>query len=143
MSAIVLAACDAEDLQVISAQLQDAVARLGDLVYLKRQRRFAGLFNRFKWEAGEKTDLRVRSGLRFEGVMAVRSHNLKLGADDAVVELLAMRFVPKAGEEPAGTVELVFAGGGAICIDVECLEAALSDESGEWAARGRPTHGKG
>ncbi len=143
MSAIVLAACDAEDLQVISAQLQDAVARLGDLVYLKRQRRFAGLFNRFKWEAGEKTDLRVRSGLRFEGVMAVRSHNLKQGADDAVVELLDIRFVPKAGEAPAGTVELVFAGGGAICIDVECLEAALSDESGEWAARGRPTHGEG
>jgi hypothetical protein len=139
----VLAARDAEDLEVVSARLQDAVARLGDLVYLKQQRRFAGLFNRFKWEAGEKTDLRVRSGLHFEGVLAVRSQNIKLGAPEAVVELLAIRFEPKPGEEPAGTVELVFAGGGTIHLDVECLEAELSDESGEWAARGRPMHEEG
>jgi hypothetical protein len=139
----VLAAADAEDLEVISARLQDAVARLGDLVYLAKQRRFAGLFNRFKWEKGEKVDVRVRSGLHFNGVLAARSRNIKQGAADAVVELLAIRFAPRPGAEPAGTVELVFAGGGAIVLDVECLDAALSDESGEWAARGRPVHEEG
>jgi hypothetical protein len=138
MSDMVLAARDAEDLDVLSACLQDAVAKLGDLVFLKKQHRFAGLFNRFKWEAGQ--NVRVRSGLCFNGVMAVRSRNLKLGASEAVVELLTVRFVPKGEGDPAGTVELVFAGNGAILLDVECLDAALSDGGGEWAARGRPRH---
>jgi hypothetical protein len=136
----VLAALDAEDLQVISARLQDAVARLGDLVYLPKKRRFAALFNRFKWESGKRGNLRVRAGLHFEGVLSVKSRNLKRGAPDAVVSLLAVRFAPKAQDDPSGTVELVFAGGGAIMLEVECLDAGLADVSGDWAARGRPEH---
>lgn len=136
----VLAAQDGEDLEVISARLQDAVARIGDLVYLPKQRRFAALFNRFKWESGKRGNLRVRSGLHFDGVLSVRSHKLKRGAPDAVIELLAIRFIPKAPDDPAGLVELIFAGGGAIILDVECLDAGLADVGGEWAARGRPVH---
>jgi hypothetical protein len=136
----ILAAVDDEDLQVISARLQDAVARLGDLVYLPKQRRFAALFNRFKWESGKRVNLRVRSGLHFDGVLSVKSRNLKRGAPNAVVSLLAVRFAPKAEDDPSGTVELVFAGGGAMMLEVECLDAGLADVSGEWAARGRPEH---
>ncbi len=136
----VLAAVDAEDLQVISARLQDAVARLGDLAYLPKQRRFAGVFNRFKWESGKRGNLRVRSGLHFDGVLSVKSQNLKRGAPDAIVELLTIRYERKSAEDPSGTVELVFAGGGAIVLDVECLDAGLADMGGEWAARGRPAH---
>jgi len=44
-----LAAEDAADLEVISARLQDAVAKVKDLVYLPKRRRFAALFNRFQW----------------------------------------------------------------------------------------------
>jgi hypothetical protein len=133
----VLTAEDAEDLAILSARLQDAVAKLGDLVYLPKKRRFAALFNRFKWEDG-KGDLRVRAGLYFDGVLSAKSKNLKRGAPEAVVSLLAIRFTPK--EEGAGTVELVFAGGGVIVLEVECLEAGLSDVSGAWAALGRPAH---
>ena len=139
----VLAAQDGEDLQVISARLQDAVARLGDLVYLPKSRRFAALFNRFRWESGERLNLRVRSGLHFDGVLSVKSRNLKRGAPDAVVSLLAIRFTPKDEGDPAGTVELVFAGGGSMMLEVECLDAGLADVSGEWAARGRPSHEDG
>ncbi|MDE2181419.1 MAG: DUF2948 family protein [Alphaproteobacteria bacterium] len=136
----VLAAQDAEDLQVISARLQDAVARIGDLVYLPKRRRFAGVFNRFKWEDGKRGDLRVRSGLHFDGVLSVKSRNLKRGAPDAIISLLTITFTPKAADDPAGSVELVFAGGGAIQIEVECLDAGLADVSSDWAARGRPVH---
>ena len=136
----VLAAVDGEDLQVISARLQDAVARLGDLVYLPKTRRFAALFNRFKWESGKRENLRVRAGLHFDGVLSVKSQNLKRGAPDAVVSLLAITFPPKGEDDPSGTVELVFAGGGAMMLEVECLDAGLADVSGEWAARGRPEH---
>jgi hypothetical protein len=138
MSGLVLGAEDAEDLQIISARLQDAVARVGDLVWLPKQRRFAALFNRFKWESGQ--GLRVRSGLHFDDVISVQSQNIKRGDADAVVSLLAIRYAPKGGEDPGGTIELVFSGGGAIRLDVECIDAELKDVSGEWAARGRPLH---
>jgi hypothetical protein len=138
---LTLAAEDAADLEVISARLQDAVAQMKDLVYLPKKRRFAAVFNRFQWEADEKKgDLRVQSGLHFDGVLSVKSQRLKLGAPEAVVSLLAIRFLPKGGEDPGGVVELVFAGGGALKLDVEVLDAGLSDLSGPWAALGRPEH---
>lgn len=138
---LTLAAEDAADLEVISARLQDAVAQMKDLVYLPKKRRFAAVFNRFQWEADEKKgDLRVQSGLHFDGVLSVKSQRLKLGAPDAVVSLLAIRFLPKGGEDPGGVVELVFAGGGTLRLDVEVLDAGLTDLAGPWAAMGRPAH---
>jgi hypothetical protein len=139
---LTLAAEDAADLEVISARLQDAVAQMRDLVYLPKRRRFAALFNRFQWEAG-RGDLRVQSVLHFDGVLAVKSQHLKRGAPDAVVSLLAITFTPNAPDDPAGTVELIFSGGGALKLDVECLDAGLTDVSGVWAARGRPAHEDG
>lgn len=141
MTGLTLAAEDAADLEVISARLQDAVAQMKDLVYLPKKRRFAAVFNRFQWEAEtKKGDLRVRSGLHFEGVLGVKSHKLKLAAPEAVVSLLAIKFEPKGGEDPGGIVELVFAGGGAMRLEVEVLDAGLTDMGGVWAARGRPQH---
>ena len=141
-SDVTLAAEDGEDLEVISARLQDAVAPLKDIVWLPKRRRFVALLNRFKWEDGrEKTNLRVRSLLHFDGVLSVKSKGLKRGAPDAVVSLLAIRFTPKGGEDPGGEVELVFSAGGAMKLAVECIDAGLTDVSGDWAARGRPAHG--
>jgi Protein of unknown function (DUF2948) len=141
---LVLAAADAEDLEAISARLQDAVARVKDLVYLPKSRRFAGLFNRFKWEsAGAHSGTRVRAGLHIEGVLSAKSSRLRTGSPDAVASLLAIRFQPKGGEDPGGIIELVFSGGGILKLDVECVDAELADLSGEWAARGRPVHEPG
>jgi hypothetical protein len=141
---LTLAAEDAEDLEIISARLQDAVAPVKELVWLPRKHRFAALLNRFKWEDKRKgADLRVRSLLHFDDVLAVRAKNIKMGAPDAVVSLLAIEFTPKGGEDPGGTVELQFSGGGAIRLEVECIDAGLTDVGGEWAARGRPAHNEG
>jgi len=137
---MILAAQDAEDLTILSARLQDAAAKLGDFAFLPKQRRFAGVVNRLKWEDGGKT--RVRAGLHFDGVLAAQSQNVKLGAKDAVVAILAVTFTPKAVDDPAGTVEIVLAGGGAIRLEVECIAAELSDLTQPWAARGKPDHEK-
>lgn len=137
-----LAAEDAEDLEIISARLQDAVARVKDLAWLPNAHRFAALFNRFKWEdvQRKRADLRVRSGLVFENVLSAKSQNIFYGNQEAVLSLLAIRFSPRAAEDPGGTVELVFSGGGALRLGVECIHASLADVSGEWAARGQPSH---
>ena len=138
MSRLKLAAGDAEDLEVLSARLQDAVAQLKNISWLPKKRRFAAVVNRLKWEEGGKT--RVRAGLHFDGVLKVQSHNVKLGADEAVVSILALRFTPAGGEDPGGEVEIVLAGGGAFRLTVECIDAELADMTEAWAARGTPDH---
>lgn len=138
---LTLGAEDAEDLEIISARLQDAIAPLKEIKWLPRKRRFAALFNRFKWEEKRRrADLRVRSLLHFDDVLSVKSRGIKRGAPDAVVSLLAIRFTPRGEGDPAGVVELVFSGGGSIKLEVECIDAGLTDVGGEWAARGRPDH---
>jgi hypothetical protein len=134
-----LAAQDAEDLTILSARMQDAVAKLGDFAFLPKQRRFAGVVNRLQWESGGKT--RVRAGLHFDGVLAVQTQNVKLGAKAAVVSILALGFTPKAVDDPAGVIEIVLAGGGAIRLEVECIDAVLDDLTQPWAAIATPDHG--
>jgi hypothetical protein len=134
-----LVAADAEDLEVMSARLQDAAGKLKNFTWLPRKRRFAAVLNRLQWEAGGKT--RIRAGLHFDGVLKVQSHRVKLGAGEAVVSLLAVTFKPNTGEDPGGVIEIVLAGGGAIRLTVECIDAELADMTGPWAARRTPDHG--
>lgn len=143
MSRLKLAAADAEDLEILSARLQDAVLKLKNVSWQPRKRRFAAVVNRLQWEAGGK--MRVRAGLHFDGVLKVQSQKVKLGADEAVVSLLAVRFTPNkseegGGEDPGGVIELVLAGGGAFRLTVECIDAELADMTSAWAARGKPDH---
>jgi Protein of unknown function (DUF2948) len=154
-SRLKLAAADAEDLQVLSARLQDAVLKLKDASWQPKKRRFAAVVNRLQWESGGKT--RVRAGLHFDGVLKVQSQNVKLGAGEAVVSVLAVTFTPnepgtsnepgtpnkpggEGSEDPGGVVELVLAGGGTVRLTVECINAELSDMTSAWTARGRPDH---
>jgi len=135
-----LAAADAEDLEMVSARLQDAVGKLKDFVWLPKQRRFAAMVNRFRWEDSKGPGTRVRAVLRFDGVSKVQSVNIKQGAPDAVVSLLAIKFISAGEGDPAGTIELALAGGGTIRLSVECIDAELSDQTGPWAARAKPDH---
>ena len=135
-----LAAADAEDLEMLSARLQDAVGKLKDFTWLPSQRRFAAALNRFRWEDTKAVNTRVRAVLRIDGVSKVQSFQVKRGAPDAVVSVLAVRFTPQAPDDPAGVIELVLAGGGAIRLTVECIDAELADLTGPWAAQARPDH---
>jgi len=135
-----LYAFDAEDLAVLSAHLQDAVLKASDIAYLARERRFALVCNRFDWTAAEAGDCqRRRTGLRVERVTAVKARAVPKG-EDTVLELLAIHFEPEGGESPGGTMELVFAGGGAIRLTVECVEAAMDDLGPMWAGVATPRH---
>jgi hypothetical protein len=131
-----LLAEDAEDLGVISAALQDAAAKIGDIAYEPQAKRLTIAFNRFRWEAKKKE--RVRAGLQLGGVLGVKQRNLRQGAKDAVISLLDIAFEP--GEAPGGAVVFRFAGGGDLRCEVECIDAALADVSEPWAARKVPDH---
>lgn len=147
MEELRLTALDDEDLSVISAHLQDAVILIGDMKFTPARKQFALVANRFDWEHSEngRTDgepfLRRRTGLHFNQVTAARAQNIRQGENDAVLELLSITFEP--AEMPSGTISLTFAGGGTLKLDVECIEAQMSDMGAVWETTNKPEHDLG
>ena len=134
-----LLAFDADDLAIVSAHLQDALVRVGDMAWLPEQDRFILLLSRFDWvAAAEGRCERATSGLHFARVRTVRQNGVPQQTPEVVLELLAIAFEPS--DAPAGFVTLTFAGGAAIRLDVECLEACLRDMGPRWTAKCRPAH---
>lgn len=131
-----LLAEDSDDLGVISAALQDAVAKVGDIAYEAKGRRLTIAFNRYRWEAGVRQ--RVRSALQVGGVLSLQQRKIRRDRRDAVVELLAISFEP--GEPPGGVLTLTFAGGGDLRAEVECVDAVLADVSAPWPTPRAPAH---
>lgn len=142
MTQLKLVALDAEDLAIISAHVQDAVLKVGDLAWRTGEKRFALAMNRFVWENRPrffvKQNERRRSALHFDRVMSVTSTGIDRSKPEDVLSLLALRFLP--GEAPAGEVELVFSGDGSIRLGVECIEARLTDLGAAWETSSRPSH---
>lgn len=143
MNALKLVALDSEDLDVVSAHLQDAVLKVADIKWLPGEHRFVVAMNRFAWEEAERNDRgkgfeRRRSALHFDRVRKVQANRIDQRAKDTVLELLAIRFTET--DAPAGHVELQFAGGGTLRLEVECLEAQLSDLGAAWETKARPNH---
>jgi hypothetical protein len=131
-----LLAQDEDDLAVISAALQDAVAKVGDINFEPKARRLTLAFNRYRWEAGGGA--RVRSALQLAGVLSFQTRKIRRDAPDAVLEILAMTFAP--GEAPGGVVTLSCAGGGDLQATVECIDAVLADVSQPWPTPRKPAH---
>ncbi len=137
-----LAAIDEEDLSVVSAHAQDAVLKVGDMVYLPKARRFAAVMNRFTWEEaadGNRGGFERRHAmLIIDRVLSARTSGIDRTRPQSVLELLAIRF--EATEAPAGRLTLVFAGGGAVELTVEVVEARLADLGATWATAAKPSH---
>ncbi len=132
-----LLAEDEADLRVVSAALQDAIAKVGDILWEPGARRLTIALNRYRWEAdGERQ--RVRSAIQLGGVLSVKSRRLRRDAKRAVVELLAVVFEP--GEAPGGAVVFEFAGGADLRVEVECIDVVLADLTDAWPARAEPRH---
>ena len=139
MTDLKLIALDAEDLDVIAATTQDAIVRVGDMGYARTDQRFALLMNRFAWEEGQgRHGVRKRAALHFERVTAVKIAGFDPNAQDGMLELLTLRFTETAA--PSGHVDLAFAGGATIRLEVEVLEARLADLGAAWAAKAKPEH---
>lgn len=163
MDSLKLIALDAEDLNVISAHMQDAVLRVGDMAYLPREKRFAFVANRFNWSKAVKLGAaanvskdaleRRRTALRFERVTAAQVLGIDLKDKRQALALLAVFFEPTAaskngeavadgsgGAGPDGHVTLTFSGGASIRLAVECVEAELKDLGAAWSTQRSPLH---
>lgn len=133
-----LMAADAQDLQVISALVQDAVLTGADLRRDAGLRRFSLLINRFRWEDRDRAETfgrpveRVRSVLSLDDVIRVQRQGIDPRDTGAVLSLLSVTFEP--GEDGQGAILLTFAGDGAIRLVVESVNALLADVTRPYAA---------
>ncbi len=123
-----LIALDADELAVISAHVQDARVQAADIVWRQSEKRLVVGMNRLDWEqtlSGQAEPRRLVAALRFDRVLACKSRNIDLAKPDNVMELVGIEF--HDAEAPGGSALLMFADGGALRLDVECLECELTD----------------
>jgi Protein of unknown function (DUF2948) len=135
-----LLAEDSSDLEIISAASQDAIFTVADAIWLPSAHRFTLKIQRFVWEADTAVGKgeRIWSALSFDGVLGVRAQKVAQSRRDSFASLLSISF--EAGDAPAGLVTLNLADGGAIALDLECLDVVLADLGGAREAVGRPSH---
>ena len=118
-----LIALDKDDIEVVSAHVQDAAVRVSDIFWMPREHRFVVAVNRFDWMSAIDTKAdyrRCRTALRFDRVLACKYRNIDQTSKDARLNLLAVEFVEN--DTPAGVASWIFSGGGIIRLDVECLD---------------------
>jgi hypothetical protein len=141
MDSLKLVALDKDDIDVVSAHLQDAVVKVSDVFWRPAEKRLVVALNRFDWESangGEPAYLRRRAALRFDRALNLKCRNLSPKDKDAVLNLLAVEFEEK--DPPAGIVTLVFSGGPMLRLEVECLEVELADLGPSWKTVNCPKH---
>lgn len=142
MDGLKLLALDESDLTVMSAHMQDAVTRADFLDYAPAAKRFTLVASRFAWDAenkgSDRSHERRRTALSFARVNKVRTSGIRRNDQSQILSLLAIRFV--SGQAPAGTIELIFADDAAIQLDVEVIEAQMSDLGAAWETRYKPRH---
>jgi hypothetical protein len=139
----------AEDLAVISALVQDAVAEVKEAVWTPKRRRFAVLLTRFRWEDAEAARRqgrpyeRVRSLLTIENGLTARASGIDPRDGEQIVSLLALGWTP--GEDGTGVLTMTLAGDGEVAIGVEALEVTLTDVTRPHlaVAKTAPTHREG
>ena len=131
-----------EDLKVISAYSQDSIVAVKDITFLKKNRIFIMIINRFMWEDIEKKitkqSKRIRCALKFEGILKVKSKKINQKNKNKRLECLAIEcneILSKNNE-----INFFFAGGGVITLISESIEAVMHDLGEPWNVRHAPKH---
>ena len=139
--ALKLRAEDDEDLAVFGACLKGAIGCLNEMAYDREARRFAAILVRPRWEAAagaaaqgsavqgaqtpdEASLERIRTGLHFDHVSAVRYRRLDRRAPHALLHLVSIVSAPLS--ERFGII-LSFQGGGEVFLEVDRLSGHMRD----------------
>lgn len=160
-----LRARDDEDLRVVSACLQDALVPLADVAFLKPEKRFVLVLNRFMWESapeGAEMSKALEAvaeapaegdgDARFEDAEGPAPPYQRVNAGLTFDKVEAVRFrgfdvrkrdeilslLAIAPEEDA--ITLAFSGGAAIQLKVAGIQCHLEDIGEPWPTRWRPQH---
>jgi hypothetical protein len=141
MELLKLVALDTDDLEVVSAHLQDAVVCVGDVHWRPNEKRLVIGLARFDWEGAQanRPEFERRStALRFDRVNSFKCRGVNCSDKKVMLNLLAVSFEQTDG--PAGVVTLTCSGGAALRLEVECLECELADLGPIWTTTCCPAH---
>ena len=131
-----------EDLKVISAHLQDSIVVVGDMVFLKENKTFIMIVNRFMWEDIEKgifrQGKRIRCAVKFEEVLEVKSQNINQKNKKKSLEYLAIKC--SLNDDETYNIKIFFAGNSIITIMSEAIEVFMHDLGKPWQAKHVPLH---
>ena len=137
-----LTAKNHEDLKVISAYLQDSIVAIRDIVFLKKNKSFVMIVNRFMWEDVEKgvfrQNKRIRCAVKFEEVIKVESKNINQKNKNKPLECLAIKCSSTFDE--TYNINIFFAGGSIITVISEVIEVTLHDLDKPWNVKHIPIH---
>jgi hypothetical protein len=141
MDLLKLVAFDKDDLETISALLQDAITCVAQIVWLPAEKRVVIGVNRFDWTGVQEASgqyQRRHAALRFERVHSFKSRGIDPVARAITLNLLRIEF--DEGHAPGGVVTLTFSGDHAIRLEVECIETELADLGSARPTVRRPEH---
>ena len=131
-----------EDLKIISAYLQDSIVNVRDIVFLKKNRTFIMMVNRFMWEDVERglfrKNKRIRCAVRFEEVIDVKSKNINQKNKNKPLECLAIKCNLFADE--TFRIKIFFSGDSIITIKAEVIGIILNDIGKSWDVKSIPKH---
>ena len=131
-----LIAQDEEQLTIISSLTQDSIIKTNEMGYDNKTKRFALLMNRYRHE--EEDPSRIRCAIHFDYADTVKSIGIEKQSNDDILVLLAIRFESKV--KPSGSIFLEFSNNKSITIDVESIEAYLTDMGDSWKLRNNHDH---
>ena len=131
-----------EDIKVISSHLQDSVVTVRDIVFLKQNRTFIMIVNRFMWEDVEKgffrQNKRVRCAVKFEEVIKAECKNINQKNRNKPLECLAIKCSSVFDE--TYKINIFFAGNSVITVTSEVMDCALQDLGQPWHVKHIPIH---
>ena len=137
-----LIARTAEDLRVVSAHLQDAIVNINDIANLKKNKILLLQLNRFMWEDVEKGLLRknkrIRTILKFENVIKVKSRNINLARKDKFLDFLTIETNQMTDNNYE--MKILFAGDSILKVTAEVIEVTLDDQGEAWDTKNKPKH---
>ena len=131
-----------EDLRVVSAYLQDAIVNINDIANLKKNKILLLQLNRFMWEDVEKGLLRknkrIRTILKFENVIKVKSRNINLVRKDKFLDFLTIETNQMTDNNYE--MKILFAGDSILKVTAEVIEVTLDDQGEAWDTKNKPKH---
>ena len=131
-----------EDLRVVSAYLQDAIVNINDIANLKKNKILLLQLNRFMWEDIEKGLLRknkrIRTILKFENVIKVKSRNINLARKDKFLDFLTIETNQMTDNNYE--MKILFAGDSIVKVTAEVIEVTLDDQGEAWDTKNKPKH---
>ena len=131
-----------EDLSVVSAYLQDSIVTAKDIKFLKKNRTFIMILNRFMWEDVEKgvfrESKRIRCAIKFEHVLLVKSKRINQKNKNKPLGCLAIKSEKLSSDNY--DIKILFSGGSIISLVSEVLEVYMQDLGKAWNVKRIPVH---